>query len=61
MEYCTIEDIETHISTPILIQLTNDDGGETVDREVASEAIVYSSAIIDGYLRGRYTLPLDTH
>ena len=61
MDYCTIEDIDTHISTPTLIQLTNDDGGETVDREVATEAIVYSSAIIDGYLRGRYTLPLDTH
>ena len=60
-DYCTIEDIDTHISTPTLIQLTNDDGGETVDREVATEAIVYSSAIIDGYLRGRYTLPLDTH
>ena len=61
MDYCTIEDIDTHISTPTLIQLTNDDGEETVDREVATEAIVYSSAIIDGYLRGRYTLPLDTH
>ena len=61
MDYCTIEDIDTHISTPTLIQLTNDDGEETVDREVATEALVYSSAIIDGYLRGRYTLPLDTH
>ena len=30
MDYCTIEDIETHISTPTLIQLTNDDGEETV-------------------------------
>lgn len=61
MNYCTIEDIETHISTPTLIQLTNDDGKEEVDRNVADEAIIFSSAIIDGYLRGRYTLPLDTH
>ena len=60
MDYCTIEDIETHTSTPTLIQLTSDDGQEEVDRVVAQEAILYSSTLIDGYLRGRYTLPLDT-
>jgi len=59
-DYCTIEDIETHTSTPTLIQLTSDDGQEEVDRVVAQEAILYSSTLIDGYLRGRYTLPLDT-
>ena len=52
MDYCTIEDIETHTSTPILIQLTSDDGQEAVDRVVAQEAILYSSTLIDGYLRG---------
>ena len=57
MDYCTIEDIETHTSTPTLIQLTSDDGQEEVDRVVAQEAILYSSTLIDGYLRGRYTLP----
>ena len=61
MDYCTIEDIETHTSTPTLIQLTSDGGQEEVDRVVAQEAILYSSTLIDGYLRGRYTLPLDTH
>ncbi len=61
MDYCTIEDIETHTSTPTLIQLTSDDGQEEVDRVVAQEAILYSSTLIDGYLRGRYALPLDTH
>lgn len=60
-DYCTIEDIETHTSTPTLIQLTSDDRQEEVDRVVAQEAILYSSTLIDGYLRGRYTLPLDTH
>ena len=43
MDYCTIEDIETHTSTPTLIQLTSDDGQEEVDRVVAQEAILYSS------------------
>ena len=61
MDYCTIEDIETQPSTPTLIQLTSDDGQEAVDRVVAQEAILYSSTLIDGYLRGRYTLPLDAH
>lgn len=60
MDYCTIDDIETQTSTPTLIQLTSDDGQEEVDRVVAQEAILYSSTLIDGYLRGRYSLPLDT-
>lgn len=61
MYYCTIEDIETQTSTPTLIQLTSDDGQEEINRVVALEAILYSSTLIDGYLRGRYSLPLDTH
>lgn len=61
MDYCTIDDIETQTSTPTLIQLTSDDGQEAVNRVVAQEAILYSSTLIDGYLRGRYTLPLDAH
>lgn len=58
-DYCTIEDIETHVSTSTLIQLTSDYEQDEVDRVVAEEAIIYSSTLIDGYLRGRYTLPLD--
>lgn len=61
MDYCTIEDIETQTSSPTLIQLTSDDGQESINRAVAHEAILYSSTLIDGYLRGRYTLPLNTH
>lgn len=61
MDYCTIEDIETQTSTPTLIQLTSDDGQEEINRVVALEAILYSSTLIDGYLRGRYSPPLDTH
>ena len=57
--YCTLDDIEKHTSTPTLIQLTSDDGQEIVDKTVVEEAFLYSSALIDGYLRGRYSLPLD--
>ena len=57
--YCTLDDIEKHTSTPTLIQLTSDDGQEIVDKTVVEESLLYSSALIDGYLRGRYSLPLD--
>ena len=43
MDYCTIEDIETHVSTSTLIQLTSDYEQDEVDRVVAEEAIIYSS------------------
>jgi len=61
MDYCTIEDIELHTSTPTLSQLTSDDGTEAINRDVAQESILYASTLIDGYLRGRYTLPLNIH
>ena len=59
--YCTVEDIETQLSTPTLIQLSSDECQDEIDRTVVEEAILYSSTLIDGYLRGRYTLPLNTH
>ena len=59
MDYCTITDIETHISTAALTQLTSDEGNE-IDLVVAEEAIIYASTLINGYLRGRYELPLNT-
>ena len=60
-DYCLPSDIEKYVSTPTFIQLTNDEGTEEADISVAEEAIVYSSTLIDGYLRGRYNLPLNTH
>ena len=60
MAYCTIDDIEKQLSSATLIQLTSDNEQEEVNRTIVEEAIIYSSALIDGYLRGRYTLPLDT-
>lgn len=60
--YCTPEDIEKQVSTHTLIQLTNDiPDQETVDTVVCEEALIYSSTLIDGYLRGKYTLPLNNH
>ena len=61
MTYCTSKDIEIQIGLQSLIQLTNDDcTQQTVDSVVVDEALLYSSTLIDGYLRGKYTLPLNT-
>lgn len=61
MFYCTAEDIEIQIGKEPLIQLTNDNcEQDTIDTVVCDEAILYSSTLIDGYLRGRYNLPLNT-
>jgi phage gp36-like protein len=60
MDYCTQEDLETHLSTATLIQLTSDDGANVIDSAVALEAIIYASTLINGYLRGRYSLPLNS-
>lgn len=59
--YCSSNDIENYVSKEVLAQLTNDDGGAEADCNVSDEAILYASVLIDGYLRGRYTLPLNTH
>jgi len=58
--YCTSEDIQKQITTPTLIQLTSDESQDVVNETITFEAILYSSTLIDGYLRGRYNLPLDT-
>ena len=61
MFYCTAEDIEIQLGKEPLIQLTNDNcEQDTIDTVVCEEAILYSSTLIDGYLRGRYNLPLNT-
>lgn len=56
--YCVQDDILKQITEPTLIQLTNDLGESTIDTIIVEEAIIYSSTLIDGYLRGRYSLPL---
>ena len=58
--YCTQQDIEKQVTTPTLIQLTSDNAQDVVDETITFEAILYSSTLIDGYLRGRYELPLNT-
>ncbi len=60
MTYCSITDIQGVIANDDLVQLTNDTGGGTVDTTRITDAIAYVDNIIDGYLRGRYDLPLES-
>jgi phage gp36-like protein len=60
MSYCLASDIAAAVPSADLIQITNDAGGTTVDTTVVDNMISYVDNIIDGYIRGRYGLPLIT-
>lgn len=57
--YCTIDDIKKkRIPEGTLIQLTDDEEIGAVDQTKVDAAIADASALIDGFLRKRYALPL---
>lgn len=58
MPYCTLSDLTAAIPEDRVIQLTDDTGDGIVDETKVGEAIDYADTLIDGHLRGRYTLPL---
>lgn len=58
--YCVKADIEKHLKQDVLVDLTDDTGAGTVNESVVTACIVAADALIDGYLRGRYTVPLST-
>ena len=60
MPYCTLDDLKNHIPEANIIQLTDDEGLGTVNQARVDKAITTADSVIDGYLRGRYTLPLLT-
>mgnify|MGYP000002900306 CR=1 FL=1 len=57
--YCSIDDIRKNIPDISLIELTDDNGTGQIENTIVSEAIAYADSTIDGYLRGRYSLPLN--
>lgn len=60
MPYCTLDDIKGQIPEANIIQLTDDEGLGVVNQSRVDKAISVADSVIDGYLRGRYTLPLST-
>ncbi|MBT0666336.1 DUF1320 family protein [Geobacter pelophilus] len=61
MPYCTVDDIKSkRIPEQTLIMLTDDQALEQIDTAVVDGIIADADEVIDGYLRGRYELPLAT-
>ncbi|MFJ4141423.1 gp436 family protein [Pseudomonas sp. NPDC089734] len=60
MRYCTRADIGTAIPEMTLIQLSNDDpAAMEANESVIEDGVRQAEELVDGYLRGRYSLPLD--
>jgi phage gp36-like protein len=60
MRYCIRADIGNAIPELTLIQLSNDDPAARLPNEsVIEDGVRQAEELVDGYLRGRYNLPLD--
>jgi len=62
MAYCTLDHLNDRFGPATIIALTDraDVPTGTVDLDVLNRAIGEADAMIDGYLAGRYALPLPT-
>lgn len=60
MAYCTQQDLIDRFGEDELVQLTDRANAGVIDEAVLTQAIGDAGAEIDGYLGGRYTLPLAT-
>lgn len=58
MPYCTQADLVSRFGEEELIQLTDRDRTGAINTTVLQSAIADASAEVDGYLGGRYVLPL---
>jgi len=56
--YCTVIDMIEAIGKRDLAQLSNDINPEVVNETLVNNYITDASNLIDGYLRSKYTLPL---
>ncbi|KHA70077.1 Mu-like prophage FluMu protein gp36 [Pseudomonas chlororaphis] len=60
MRYCTRADLGNAIPLITLTQLSNDDpAARQPDENVIANSVRQAEEPVDGYLRGRYQLPLD--
>jgi len=60
MAYSTLADILAMVQEDTLRQMTDDDMNGVVDTAKVDAAILTADEIINGFLRGRYTVPLTT-
>lgn len=60
MRYCSRTDIGNSIPELTLLQLSNDDpAAEQPNESVIEGGVRQAEELVDGYLRGRYVLPLE--
>ena len=61
MPYATQSDLIARFGTPLLVQLTdiNEPMTGAINATVVAAKLADAAAVIDGYLAGRYTLPLE--
>ncbi|MGJ5203635.1 gp436 family protein [Bradyrhizobium sp. HKCCYLR20261] len=62
MSYAAQSDLVARYGSEMLIELTDraDPPAGTIDASVVTQALTDADAVINGYLLGRYTLPLAT-
>lgn len=62
MAYCTIEQLTDRYGATLLIELSDrgDEAPEAPDAGLFARAIADADALIDGYLFGRYALPVSS-
>ena len=58
MSYCTVQNLIDRYSENELIQLSDNDNLGQVNEVVIDQSIADASSLIDGYLGGRYALPI---
>lgn len=59
--YITLDDLLRNMPERTLMDLSNNvPGANAINEQVINQAIVDASELIDGFLHGRYTLPLAT-
>ncbi|WP_439526182.1 gp436 family protein [Roseovarius mucosus] len=60
MPYTTLEELTDRFGTPMLVSLTDRAEAATglIDADVVASALADTDALIDGYLKARYVLPL---
>lgn len=61
MPYCTLEQLTDRFGERLLLQVTDraSPPAGTIDADVVARAIADTDAVIDGYLAGRYALPIE--
>ncbi len=57
--YTTIEDLQDRLGESLYNKLTNREGGETGDDDIAAQMLEEAEAVVHSWIGGRYAVPVD--